>query len=729
MTSKNLFFNLMKEDLKRRLWAAALTFLAFFFSLPVASAMALSDNRYRSANVYEKMASSVRSILGLNNGFLSVFIVLLALILGVTSFSWLHSRKKVDFYHSLPVKREKLFFVNYLDGIMILAAAYAVNLFFGVVIALVNGIAPGDFLPAVMKAFGFYLLHFTMLYSVTVLAMVMTGHILVGILGTGVFHFYFPALVLILDALYQEFFKTSYNGGSSLAYRVIDKCSALTLYIGNYGVVTGASQSGSVVLRMVSVVLVIAVVTAVSLLLYRLRGSESAGKAMAFGMSRPLIRIPLVTLSALCGGLFFWELRDSLGWAAFGIACGLLLSHCIIEIIYHFDFKKLFANRISMAVCAVAAVLIFCGFRFDLFGYDKYIPKQASLESVAVSLSNMEYWVDYGDVKVDRDGVYTWEYESSDSYLFSRMSLSDTDTALALVREAVSQTQKEKSGVSFRDMEDGNHYVSFSVKFKLKSGREVYRSYSVYGDTTYELVKKIYDSPDYRKAAYPVMEQTPEETGKIKLYQSNWTREITRGRSEGGDDYVDLILRSYQEEMAALTSDVMERENPIARIQFMTVKQMAAEAEKEKEGNAWRFDNILNKGYYPVYPSFTKTISLMADCGIELSDGTSNGKVIKAEIDLWQMKKGDSECYSSESSDLTVTDSGELKALMEHARLEEYSNMNAFFMYADRIRFRVTVQGESGQTNYTYTIDREEVPEFLEKEAERFLQAAETVSD
>ena len=27
MTSKNLFFNLMREDLKRRLWAVALTFL------------------------------------------------------------------------------------------------------------------------------------------------------------------------------------------------------------------------------------------------------------------------------------------------------------------------------------------------------------------------------------------------------------------------------------------------------------------------------------------------------------------------------------------------------------------------------------------------------------------------------------------------------------------------------------------------------------------------------
>ena len=45
MTSKNLFFNLMREDLKRRLWAVALTFLTFFFSLPVAVALTLSESR------------------------------------------------------------------------------------------------------------------------------------------------------------------------------------------------------------------------------------------------------------------------------------------------------------------------------------------------------------------------------------------------------------------------------------------------------------------------------------------------------------------------------------------------------------------------------------------------------------------------------------------------------------------------------------------------------------
>ena len=43
MTSKSLFFKLIQEDGKRRLWAVTLAFLMFFFSLPVTIAMAIGN--------------------------------------------------------------------------------------------------------------------------------------------------------------------------------------------------------------------------------------------------------------------------------------------------------------------------------------------------------------------------------------------------------------------------------------------------------------------------------------------------------------------------------------------------------------------------------------------------------------------------------------------------------------------------------------------------------------
>lgn len=52
MTSKNLFFKLMLENMKRRIWTLALGFLVFFFTLPVAEAFVFSDKRYYT---YEKL--------------------------------------------------------------------------------------------------------------------------------------------------------------------------------------------------------------------------------------------------------------------------------------------------------------------------------------------------------------------------------------------------------------------------------------------------------------------------------------------------------------------------------------------------------------------------------------------------------------------------------------------------------------------------------------------------
>ena len=42
MTSKSLFFTLMKEGMKRRLWAVAFSLLTFFFAMPMAAAMGSS---------------------------------------------------------------------------------------------------------------------------------------------------------------------------------------------------------------------------------------------------------------------------------------------------------------------------------------------------------------------------------------------------------------------------------------------------------------------------------------------------------------------------------------------------------------------------------------------------------------------------------------------------------------------------------------------------------------
>ena len=117
-----------------------------------------------------------------------------------------------------------------------------------------------------------------------------------------------------------------------------------------------------------------AVITVLAVVLYRKRPSEAAGRAMAFGISKPVIKTFIVVPSALLGSLMLQSMMRKDTWSLFGLVCGLLLSYCVIEIIYNFDFRKLFAHKRQLALCAILSAAALAFFRFDLSGYDSYLP-------------------------------------------------------------------------------------------------------------------------------------------------------------------------------------------------------------------------------------------------------------------------------------------------------------------------------------------------------------------
>ena len=141
MTSKNLFFNLMKENTKQRLWTVALISLIFFFTFPVQTALLISSylSQDRIDAVWEREAQGVEVIkqqlqerylswTAIDNGMLVFLLIVFAVVCGISGFAYLHSRKKTDFYHAIPVKRERLFTAVYLNGVLYTAVPYLISL-------------------------------------------------------------------------------------------------------------------------------------------------------------------------------------------------------------------------------------------------------------------------------------------------------------------------------------------------------------------------------------------------------------------------------------------------------------------------------------------------------------------------------------------------------------------------------------------------------------------------
>lgn len=146
MTSNRFSFKLVRETMRRNIWAVALSLVGFFFCLPLPAAM-LIQNRIANADDpgtsrAEQLgfaANDIRMLLGADNIFAKLGICIMAVLCGVALFSYLHSRQKVDFYHSIPLKRGALFLNNYISGILMVLPALLVMYALTAVISAVMG--------------------------------------------------------------------------------------------------------------------------------------------------------------------------------------------------------------------------------------------------------------------------------------------------------------------------------------------------------------------------------------------------------------------------------------------------------------------------------------------------------------------------------------------------------------------------------------------------------------
>ncbi|MBQ2105622.1 MAG: hypothetical protein II253_01765, partial [Lachnospiraceae bacterium] len=397
MTSKNLFFKLMLEDLKRRLWAISLSFLAFFFWMPVMAAMQITDlfQKYdrwilngttfgngitADMHFHELLTDIIQSIVGLENGFAAFTFASAAIIMALTGFLYLHSKKQMDFYHSIPIRREVIFAAKYINGIIIVFVTYLINLVLSFAVLGLNGAVFSELLKAAMPAVLVHMAGYLMIYGLMSIAVLLTGNFFISILGGIVLFGYVPAVIALVQGLMHLFFETVNLKGIDIEKMMING-SPISAYVKVIidGIELGAESYGNWYGTIGFHYAAGLIFSVIAVLLYRKRPSESAGKSMAFQITKAPIKILLVVPITICISVFFWNIYYSIPWAIFGFGFGLVVSHCIIEIIYHFEFRKLLSNMHHMMISAALSLLTIAVFWFDLVGYDDYLPKESEL--------------------------------------------------------------------------------------------------------------------------------------------------------------------------------------------------------------------------------------------------------------------------------------------------------------------------------------------------------------
>ena len=197
MTKRVSDLKLLAEDIRRRSWLIFMILAGALLLLPFALQMELSALEYgnpvQAAEdlkwLRQTQMDIAERILGGGNFLVLLGCMFAAVAAAVTGFSYLQSRKQVDFYHSLPVRRERLLFSRFLGGCLMTVIPYGAALalaLFGV--AGAHGLFCGELAKTALQGLGVFLLLFLVFYILSVLAMLLTGRILTGILLTAFFY-------------------------------------------------------------------------------------------------------------------------------------------------------------------------------------------------------------------------------------------------------------------------------------------------------------------------------------------------------------------------------------------------------------------------------------------------------------------------------------------------------------------------------------------------------------
>lgn len=575
MTSKISFFNLQKENLRHR---PGMIMLAFSYCVYHILMLIITIQNEFYANAADtvlgtqtkmELVKALRDLVSPNDMFIFPA-CLLAVVFAIAGFAYLHDRRKVDLYHSLPVKRRRIFRVIVTNSLLTFMTALALAQLVELVIIGMLGYLTPDMAAQALLTFLCMMLIFTAIFFLAALAMIMTGNLFVGILGTGVFMVWIPLAVKgVIVSLGTNFLDSWVQMPSYLHYLDYGSPMWLAMRIGTMSSEKWTlAEHGNVILALV---LWSAALFFLNEKLFQKRPSEAAGKSMAFPKWNGLIGIILVIPLAVGTGVFFYgiALFTTKVWLVFGILLGTFVFHGIIQSIMQADLRSFLSRQKQMFTALALTFGIVAIFYFDVFGYDTWVPQADQVKDIQINAYAL----------MDREKIF-WGKEQE-------MSQAEKTEILSMLEETMQYLDEGKTS------SDG-----ISVTYKMKNGGEARRDYRIPEKKAKEIMNELFRSEEYKKRFY-------------SLYTSNWDniREICLDNlqmSAMSRQERDTFLQTYLRELDTLTYEEMRTKIPLGEI-------VLTHSEKNDEVN-YRED------YYFIYDDFKETIAFLEGKGYKVQN-------------------------------------------------------------------------------------------------------------
>ncbi len=642
------------ENIRQRGWLAALSFIALFLVQTVYPTLNMENRLSNFHSDYNRYQEQFPEMLnGVRNAPLSFVIVLLAVLCATSGYSYLHQREKSDFFHGFPLKRTQWYEISYYGGLFIFLIPYLFASLCAIAVAAGRKLISAPiFGQCILAVFG-GILGFIILYHTAILAMMLTGKLLSGVLASFVLFVYGDLINSLFHDLSSYFFDTYfgyYKESSNLFQPYLSPFHMYFNFASQTVYTSGTPACPLPLFLLISITIIIAL-WFLARFLYQKRPLEAAENALVYPKTASVIKILIAVPTALFIGIyadsFYYHFDNK--WMIICCILSVILLCGIIEFIYTQDLRQVCNRKYSSLISILGVIGILGALQFDVFGYDTWLPETDKLDSMAFFADPFENYFMYPDSFLNTN-------TPKDLINVDEMQQKDFENIYVLAQEGI--LNQENGITPTAVIEDNlNDYINISVRFNKSDEQHIYRTYAVQRSHVLNCLEELCEEDSYRKTLFPVFYLESSDILSITLHDLLSTKSLDLTEEEKKALFV-----AYQTDVLQADIHTLQETDPIGCFSFfIKVKDTSI---PETNSSTTQLSQLY------LYDTYKNTLELLKQYGYTICNEIKPEDVIQMTLISYttegkEININDTIFYDESESSILVTDPVEINNLLD----------------------------------------------------------------
>lgn len=353
-----------------------------------------------STAVYEAkvdLMSEMRTV----SGFVTLPVTMIfVLVFSLQRFGYLHGRRSVDLYHSLPVRRIPMLLGAWSAAVTGLVVPLFLNVLLTGFSALAVGAwSLGNILPGYLAAYGAQAFLAVVTLTFCMLMAVCSGSTMNMVVSIVLTNLFYP-VVILLGTMLGSWMIPGYMGNySPILATALSPFPAML--VGQFYSMDISFQTalfgGDAPMENQAVfwgwwAALLVVMLAASLWLYTRRKSESAESDLAFPVPKVMLRFLASAGVGMIAGVLFLLITRQQEFFFLGFFLFSLMAHLVTEALYSRGLRQVVRTLPAYVVMVVCALGLYLSAATGFFGYDTWVPAAVDAVSVDDSFGEFDSW-------------------------------------------------------------------------------------------------------------------------------------------------------------------------------------------------------------------------------------------------------------------------------------------------------------------------------------------------